>query len=1072
MTMLLLSSVFSVAFVQAGAMNKGWNFLVTGYAVDDAAVEQGGASVDVSLYSGSAGMTPDSPFYFMDTFFDQFSSPEELTQEKLGEMGVMIQDGSYADAGLASQYYIIYSGELSVDVLSRIDQQEFLEDEYTIYQHDAYVSDLKNELVEAVESGALSAELAAETGIDTVQEDVLGLKHDLIETRDAYVEDLAAQEGISIIEADLQLQDNEADAGVGAYHEQELAEGLPEAGEAFVEIEQELQVLLDSPDVTPEQEAAVEQLLDEVELHLEEAAGSYEDGFLGDAEGQLADAESLLLWCGQIIYEGIDSVPVEKIEEIVKNEEEERQEEIARENEEYDQYLEDMLERYPERAEEIQRDAERMQRAQDLGALYDEQFAELYDELLEEGKTDIEASQIMGERWDSLYLEIYGEPYSPPGFYEDEFHDEEEIEIIPIGTIDMQTERANELTESMREELDALYDQLIAEGVSSTEASMQLGEAWDQRYEEVYGEPYEPSTHADFEEDYEEYQGIDPGSVVYPIYDEDGNYLGVYTDDGYQAVESAESDRGGFVKDHEYVDPVSGNTYVYTDTGYSYTDFLGQEHEMEYSEDFVPEEELQSFEDGSEVYEYTVVDGGEELSYQYTATGYTIVDEEGEEVTTEVYPEGSYETVDGQVDIEIDTFGFEIDPAEGDSIIYEYSPEFKNYVSVDGQVYVPPQGASYHYKNVEYGDGVYEYSADGEKWVYDPGAGVWTSDAGAVYTPYVTSVAPTGYENYGRYESESGKTWNYDDITGEWRSDAGDQWAYYKDEGTWKNTETGVAYNPSLTYQTYNYHEGDSSDRGNYESYTSYGGISWSFDEDSNSWVSSEGETYYVPDYSSYDMGYKSADQTGGDTSGYSYSYYGYHTDYSSSDYSGSSGSGSGSTWSYNEDTGSWESSTGTTYYTPVSTGYYSPDYSSGSSGSSGTKSSEAWSYDSSTGNWVSSSGETHTPSSTYSSGTYSSGDGSSGSYSSSWSSSYSAPSYSGDSGSSSSGSYSYAPSYSDSSTSTGGSHSSSSYSAPSYSSSDSSSSSSGGSTGGGDSGGGSYSAPSGYVSLNLYRRF
>lgn len=39
---LLFLSTFSMVFVQAGTVNKGWNFLITGYAVDE---EEGTAEI-------------------------------------------------------------------------------------------------------------------------------------------------------------------------------------------------------------------------------------------------------------------------------------------------------------------------------------------------------------------------------------------------------------------------------------------------------------------------------------------------------------------------------------------------------------------------------------------------------------------------------------------------------------------------------------------------------------------------------------------------------------------------------------------------------------------------------------------------------------------------------------------------------------------------------------------------------------------------------------------------------------------------------------------------------------------
>ncbi len=986
--------LFGTFFVEAGTFSQGWNFVITGYAVDDTSTAE--VVTDVSLYLDSAGMTPDSSFYFVDTFFDRFQSSESLTQEKLGEMGEMISQGEFEFAGEASDYYVKYIAQYDENLQeSVLDEEELLQYEQRVYTYDTIVRSLKLDLVERVVDGSLSEENAVKIGIDAVQDGTLDLKQDVIQSREDYVENYATSEGISIIESELHLQEQEVVSGVDAYQDQVLREDLPIVGESYVALEEELQQLIVNTDeLSVEDKLVFEHLLGEIELHLEEATGSYEDGFYGDTQAKLADAEDLLLYTDEII----NNWPIEdvsNIQERMKLEEKERNEEFQREQNEYDQYLERMLQEYPERSEEIKNEAEKIQKVTELDTLYEEQFESLYSDLVDEGKTTNEAAEIMSERWRELYLEAYGEPYTPPGFYEDEFVDGEEFEVIRI---------------------------------------------------------------------------VDRG-------------------------ESDSTERGGFVKNHEYIDPITGNTYMYTDIGYSYVDFLGQEHEIVYEEDFKPQEVFGSFEDGSEIYEYTVFKDGEEVSYKYTATGYTVVDEEGKEVITEVYPEGFYETVDGRVDIEINTFGFEINSEDGDSVIYEYSPEFQNYVSTNGQVYIPPQGAAYHYKAVDYSGGIYKYSSGADKWVYDSVAGVWTSTDGEVYIPYVISVAPTGYEDYGRYESESGKVWNYDN--GQWRSDAGDKWTYNQDQGTWKNPETGVAYNPSLTYQTYNYYDSDPSRQNNYQSYTNYKGVSWSFDEDTNSWVSGEGESYYVPYYSSYDMGYHDSTETGGDTSGYSYSYYGYHTDYSNSG-TGSPGVGSeyqDVTWSYNSNTGGWESSSGTTYYTPISTNYYSPSYTGGVDSSSG----ESWSYNSDTGNWISSSGGVYAPTTyTYYSGSYSSGDGSSGSSGYSYSGGYS---YMGGGGYDSSGSYvggeyggydssgTYVGGESwsyDSSTGTySNSNTGGSYSAPSYYGSYSDGNSGGSYSGGGDSGGSGGgdsggsgggdsggSAVTGYVSLGLYRSF
>src|SRR3989344_492999 len=350
MMIVLLSSIFSVAFVQAGALNQGWNFLITGYAVDDVN-EASAIEVDTTLYSGSAGITPDSPFYFVDTLFDTFQSPESLSQEKLGEMGVMISDGSYSNAGQAAGYYTQALQEYREDVIVFENSDEFFQDEQFVYEQESYVHYLKLQMVDGISSGLISESEASSTGVDSVQDSTVDLKVDLIETRQEYVLTYAEEQGVSSIEAELAFHEQEIASGVGDYQSQSLEESLPAAGESYVAMKDELETLLVNSELSTEEKMILENLLGEVELHIEEA---------------------------------------------------ERQEEVTLEHAEYDQYLERMLEQYPDRAEEIQAEAERMQRVSDLNILYQEQYGDLYDGLVTEGRTDAEAAQLMGQRWDNL----------------------------------------------------------------------------------------------------------------------------------------------------------------------------------------------------------------------------------------------------------------------------------------------------------------------------------------------------------------------------------------------------------------------------------------------------------------------------------------------------------------------------------------------------------------------------------------------------------------------------------------------------------------------------------------------
>lgn len=906
----LLSTIFSTAFVQAGAVSQGWNFLVTGYAVDESGetVFEDGAYTEeelIALYTSAAGFTPDSPFYFIDTMFTPFQSPESLSQERLGEIYTMVHEGNYEDAAIARKSYEVALAEYSKDAFTPETTEEFVHDEYTILLHDAFIDVIYVGLFEAVETGAVTEREAALVGIDAVQREIVDVRSDLADVREEYTDTIAVKQSITSVEAELALQTKEEDVGVSAVEKAELKQDLGAAGVAYVEVQVDLEILSKQGELTAAEQLALEELSSEIRLHLEAAEEAYELGFYGEAEGEFADCERLLLIAEELAQDsegvlgGEHQGDLADLEEIVAREDEERKGETQEFLEDYEGAFGRIVDDYPERYAEIEAQHEQYQNMAALMETIDEQFEEKYQSLLASGMTEAEAAQTMEERMRDEYLAVYGEPYIPPGFSEEDVYEEggDDLEVIPIGE--------------------------IPEG------------------------------------------------------------------------------RGGYLKDYTYTDPVTGYTYYLTDEGYHYETLFIEDNSVAYDEDFFPEEDFKGFE-GTETYSYTttLVDG-EEVTYTYSVTGYTATFADGI-VKTYSYPEGEYTTLSGDASLVIEELGFELNPVGSDPVPYEYSPEFENYVSVEGDVYVPPGGKSWHTEVIGYEDSSYAYLYSGEVWTYDQTTGVWTSDVGEIYVPYVTSVAPTGHEHEGSYTSSDGVSWTYDQITGEWDAEDGRTWAYYPDTGTWRDTDTGVSYNPSLTYQTY-YHSEVFGDLGDQVSYETDEGVTWSYSEDTKAWVSSRGETYYVPTTEGYNYGYSESGQLLEDEYRAHDTYYGYYTDTAVVD---SDDGDAHETWSYDQATQSWVSSLGYTYYTPASENYYSPDSSSGgaSTGSGTTASGVTWTYDSTTGSWTSSTGETHAPTYESYSYSYTTTDGSTATTSAA-ATSYSSPSYSSTDSSSSSSS-------------------------------------------------------------------
>ena len=76
-----------------------------------------------AVLEADPGTTPDSPFYFIDSFFDQFGDELEVREEKVAEIRAMIQDGNIDAALRALERYRLYAKELEREVdPARIDE--------------------------------------------------------------------------------------------------------------------------------------------------------------------------------------------------------------------------------------------------------------------------------------------------------------------------------------------------------------------------------------------------------------------------------------------------------------------------------------------------------------------------------------------------------------------------------------------------------------------------------------------------------------------------------------------------------------------------------------------------------------------------------------------------------------------------------------------------------------------------------------------------------------------------------------------------------------------------------------
>lgn len=68
------------------------------------------------LFDRSAGITPDSPFYFVDEFFDRFSDDISNKEERIAELREMISEGKIDSAKEALERYRVYADRLESEI--------------------------------------------------------------------------------------------------------------------------------------------------------------------------------------------------------------------------------------------------------------------------------------------------------------------------------------------------------------------------------------------------------------------------------------------------------------------------------------------------------------------------------------------------------------------------------------------------------------------------------------------------------------------------------------------------------------------------------------------------------------------------------------------------------------------------------------------------------------------------------------------------------------------------------------------------------------------------------------------
>lgn len=451
--------------------------------------------------------------------------------------------------------------------------------------------------------------------------------------------------------------------------------------------------------------------------------------------------------------------------------------------------------------------------------------------------------------------------------------------------------------------LEQKINELLAEGKSEEEVHKLVVDAYGHLYGEEYLPPGTYFTEIGKDEDTEEKIR---GGISEVATDEKGNIIGGYYEGEFITTADIKAG-GGFIYDYKYTDHTTDNDYEYklkdgTNT-IEYTDVLGQTYIEELPANYDPQLEYKKGNEEHEInYESPT---GENVVVKYSALGYEVKTDKGEELAKEAYEEGSY-SVAGGAEVKIDeAIGYTLENKNREATVYTYNPEFKNYYDVLSGLTHSPDVSS-HVERTVYDAEKKKYNSDyGDKdYFFDTSKNSWTLPDGKSLAVQV-AIAPIGEEDKGEVKLAHGETWKYNSLTKEWTS------------------STGEKYTPAPN--NYIYAEAGES---HVDPYT---GKTWttSASEKGVVWKSSDGETWnpstgsHTNDKGIVVEGYGVYHDESGEKHTTEYDWYegdhyiqnpsGTYSYYDSAKVS-STYIESGVTWTLNPTTGQWTSSTGGSY--------------------------------------------------------------------------------------------------------------------------------------------------------------
>ncbi|MEK6862045.1 MAG: DUF5667 domain-containing protein, partial [Nanoarchaeota archaeon] len=775
------------------------------------------------------GTTPDSFFYNFERFYETiqlniftFSAEDkaeleaQFTAERISEINAMIEIGDYDSAleAAVDANQILNNAEGHIEsivedeTVDLIQIQEGQVDGTTLhnlidlqeeYLHDEqHIDGLKEVLQQEVEEGTVTSEQAG-TLINELQEGLAGVQTDISESKEELVEASAEESGISIIEADIIVEEEETEAGVTEEFKKEVAiEEIDTLRLAIADITNEAELAEEAGEL--DNAEVLHNLLENAELKLQVCEQALEEGDYGEAHGQFTAAEHLTLNADKYLSDH-DSVDIELItedyDEIRKDFEEEHDKYVS----DYETHRDELLGKYPERADEINKAYERSKKIGDLTERVGNELTKLFNDLKAEGKTEAEVIETVHARFVDEFKKAYGEDYIPPGFINFE-ETEEDLHIIPIGRIDDfgDVKYGGGFIEG-QEYTDPISGYKYTYTKEGCTYTTPLGEI----YEFEYPKAYEPVEYVRGDEVHE-----------YKYHSPEGTYEYTYFATGYQVI-GPDGVVGSFIYPEGTHEVVGGGEINNKPTGFEYKSDEGKAINYEYNPEFehyvasdgkvyVPSAsyhlENSEYHDDKNTYSHTYqgetwnynpesgkwISSSGETHTPEAITGAPVGHEDKGYYTTEHGETWSYDSSTGSW---TSSTGSSYTPPP--SSYYSYDPEAHHYTDVHGQIHEGVDSGSFY--------------DTGKSWAYDSSSGVWSSSTGDTYNPYTgsgtsgtgetTDYSTGGYHtaySSGSYTDTSGATWTQG-SDGSWTSSTGSSYTTGTGDASYSGSYSG-SYSP------------------------------------------------------------------------------------------------------------------------------------------------------------------------------------------------------------------------------------------------------------------------------------